>query len=66
MLASEQVRQNITGRELRVPGLAVEMSVYSHFERLPALAYSLLPLNNHFCQYKGAGCDVGQARPREH
>ena len=59
LLASEQVRQNITGR---TSPFDVEFLWKQRFIRIfdivHLLAYSLLPLNNHFCQYKGARLGV--------
>jgi hypothetical protein len=48
VLASEQVRQNITDAAAANGPTSVEMTAYSHFVGLPLLAYSLLPTNNLF------------------
>ena len=46
LLASEQVRQNITRRSSALTPVSMETTVYSRFGRSTLLAYSLLSLNN--------------------
>ena len=63
--ASEHLRQNITGQTRHVRSGCVEITGYLRFRLDSVLAYSLLPLKDHFCQYVGAGCACIQPRRRE-